>query len=324
MDKEEFHFSSAKWVPFRDREILERLAALTPEEIEKHDNPNFKIKIVSNIGAIEIADMFSRIRDSDREDKKFVFICGNPNPGTYLPLVALINQFRVNCRNVFPFTMDEWANEDGKIAPITYQSGFTYSFLKYFYSQIDPELRMPLSNIHFPCNENITAYSDILDEEGNGGADAIYSGPGWAGHIAFIDPCPELIPDYNEGGTYEIKDLDDPYFQQKAQVVTLHPLTLAQNSLHGVFGCSGNVGNVPPKAATIGPRDVLHARARMECHGLTTMGTFSSWQRMTSRLITHGMVTPYVPGSIYQLLGCNLYLTPEIARKIECLETVGY
>lgn len=324
MKEDVFKYSSAPWTPFQDRKVLDSLAGMSHGELEKHNNPDLKIKIVPNPGAIGIADMFARILASDRENKRFVFIGGNPNPGTYLPLAALINQFKVNCRNVFVFTMDEWANEDGVIAPTTFQSGFTYSFLKYFYQQIDPELRMPLSNIYYPTNKNIDSYSDLIDEIGGGGADAIYSGPGWAGHIAFIDPCPELIPGYCDGGTYEIKDLNDPYFQEKAQVLTLHPLTIAQNSLHGVFGCSGNVGNVPPMAATIGPRDVMHARFKMEIHSLTTMGSFSSWQRMTSRLITHGPVTPYVPGSIYQLLGCTLYLSPEIAEKIECQETVGY
>ena len=45
---------------------------------------------------------------------------------------------------------------------------------------------------------------------------------------------------------------------------------------------------------------------------------------MTSRLITHGPVTPYVPGSIYQLLDCDVFLSPAIAKPIECMETVGY
>lgn len=320
----EFNFKPAPWVPFQDREVLAKLAVMTPEEIEHHDNPNFKIKIMMSTGAFEIADMFARIKASDDFDKKFTFICGNPCPDTYIPLANLINLHRVNCRNVFPFTMDEWADDQGNIAPLTYRSGFSYSFLKYFYEQIDPELRMPLSNIHYPCNETIKDYSNLIDESGEGGADVLYGGPGWAGHIAFIDPCPELIPDYHEGGTYILKDLNDPYFDQPAQVVTLHPLTIAQNSLHGVFGCSGNIGNVPPKAATIGPRDVKHAKVRFEFHGITTANSFVSWQRMTSRLITHGPVTPYVPGSMYQLMDCNLYITPEIAKPIECLETVGY
>ena len=45
---------------------------------------------------------------------------------------------------------------------------------------------------------------------------------------------------------------------------------------------------------------------------------------MTSRLITHGPVTPYVPGSIFQLLDTDLYMDPIIAQPIEVMETAGY
>lgn len=321
---DQFTFKPAGWIPFQDQSVTERLRGMTVEEIEQHPNPNFHIKVFQNIGALAIADMYANIVASDKEDKRFVFITGNPNPGLYLPLVNLINLNRINCRNVFPFTMDEWADDEGNIAPITYRSGFTYSFMKYFYEQIDPELRPPIENIYYPTNENMARYSDLIEEMGGGGADAIYSGPGWAGHIAFIDPCPELIPDYKPGGSYTISSLDDPYFDQPAQVVSLHPLTIAQNSLHGVFGSSGDLSSVPPKAATIGPRDVKNCRRRIELHGITTGGSFSSWQRMTSRLITHGPVTPYVPGSIYQLMETYVYLEPTIAQPIECMEQVGY
>ncbi len=321
---DDFTFKPQPWTPFQDQEVMKRLAAMTPEEIVKHPNPDFHITIMDSVGAYEIADMFAEIKASDDFDRKFTFICGNPNPDTYIPVAELINNHNVNCRNIFPFTMDEWADDQGHIAPLTYRSGFSYSFMKYFYMRIREDLRPPIENITMPNNENIKYYSDLIDECGEGGCDVLYAGPGWAGHIAFIDPCPELIPGYCEGGEYILKSLDDPYFQQKAQVLTLHPLTIAQNSLHGVFGCSGAVGMVPPKAATIGPRDVLHAKKRYENHALATMGTFSSWQRMTSRLICHGPVTPYVPGSMFQLMETHVHISPNIAKPIEVLETVGY
>ncbi len=39
-----------------------------------------------------------------------------------------------------------------------------------------------------PTNENIKDYSKMITETGEGGADVCYSSPGWAGHIAFVDP----------------------------------------------------------------------------------------------------------------------------------------
>lgn len=116
----------------------------------------------------------------------------------------------------------------------------------------------------------------------------------------------------------------EEYLQQEARIVMLHPLTVAQNSLHGVFGQSGYVADVPPKAATIGPVDVLNARERIEVHALLTNNTFSSWQRMTSRLVLHGPVTPLVPSSMLQLMKTQVYVSDEIAAPFECWEKVGY
>ena len=259
--------------------------------------------------------MFTHIKESDDYDRPFIMISGNPCPDTYIPLANLINQFRVNCRNLICFPMDEWADDQGNIAPLDYTAGFGYSFFKYFIMRIDEDLRPKKENIYYHCKEFTPIYSDLIMERSEGkGADACYSGPGWTGHCAFIDPSPEFI---------NVKDMDE-YLEQKAGIVTLHPLTIAQNSLHGVFGQSGDVSWVPPKAATIGPFDVAHSRHRLESHALTTGGSFSSWQRMVSRLITHGPITPLVPGSMFQKIGATILLSEEIAQPIECMETVGY
>ena len=307
-------FQSADFCPIKDQALLERLAKMTPEEIEHHDNPDVNIRILPNAISVVLAEKFLGIKQSYEENKLFSTIFGNPNPQTHMALAELINRNRISCKNCVFVTMDEWADENGNVATDTYRSGFTYSFKKYFIERIDPELRPLPENVLYPTTENINYYSDMIDEKTEGGIDYFTSGPGWAGHIAFIDPCPEYT---------QVSSIEE-YLEQPAKIVTLHPLTIAQNSLHGVFGCSGNVGSVPPKAATIGPRDVLHAKKRVESHGLTTMGTFSSWQRMTSRLITHGPVTPMIPGSIYQLLPCTIFIAPSIAEPIECMELTGY
>ena len=240
-------------------------------------------------------------------------ILGNPEPETYIPLAQLINYFQVDCRNVHIFAMDEWADDQGNIAPETYKAGFAHSMLKYLVYQIEEKLRMPLENVHYPTNKNISVYSKMITECGEGGADICSSSPGWTGHMAFIDPVDDFI-----------RPTMEEYLQQEARVVTLHPLTVAQNSLHGVFGQSGYVADVPPKAATIGPVDVRNARERIEVHALLTNNTFSSWQRMTSRLVLHGPVTPLVPSSMLQLMKTQVYVSEEIAAPFACWEKVGY
>ncbi|MBR4769246.1 MAG: hypothetical protein IK088_09780 [Lachnospiraceae bacterium] len=318
-----FNFKPAEFVPFKDRELCERLRKMTREELEQHPNPDFKIKVMMNPHPVLIATLFSRLKEAVEAGRQFSMILGNPEPETYIPLAQLINYFKVDCRNVYLIAEDEWADEDGNIAPITYEAGFAHSLLKYFYYQIDEKLRMPLDHVLFPTNANIASYSDIIDEVTMGGADIASTSPGWTGHMAFVDPVPDFMP----GGVLKdefTKEEIDEWLNMKARIVKLHPLTIAQNSLHGVFGQSGYIQSVPPKAATVGPIDVRRAKERIEVHALLTNNTFSSWQRMTSRLVLHGPVTPLIPSTLLQTVPTQVYVSEEVAAPFDCWEKVGY
>ena len=312
-------FVPGDYVPFKDREVCERLRKISGKDLEKHPNPDFNIKVMMNPHPVLIATLFSRIKEASENNRKITLILGNPEPETYIPLAQLINYFKVDCKNVHLFAMDEWADDQGNIAPETYKAGFAHSMLKYLVFQIDEKLRMPLENVHYPTTKNIKDYSKMITDCGEGGADICSSSPGWTGHMAFIDPVSEFLPSMKDG-QYDI----DEWLNMDARVVTLHPLTVAQNSLHGVFGQSGYIADVPPKAATIGPVDVKNARERIEVHALLTNNTFSSWQRMTSRLVLRGPVTPLIPSSMLQLMKTQVYVSEEIAAPFECWEKVGY
>ena len=309
-----FDFEPAAFVPFRDKKALDRVRSIKREDMEKHPNPDFKIKIIPDPGLLWAMDMVLRIRESDEQDKKVTMMMPNPAPAIYASVAEAINRFRIDCRNVHTFNLDEWADEGGRVAPESYKAGFHHSFLKHFYGKIDPELRMKKGNCRAPTTENINDYGKHIAECGDGGADICYSGPGWTGHLAFIDP-----------GTEEFAaESIEQFLELGSRIVTLHPLTIAQNSLHGCFGCSGDIANVPPKAATIGPADIVRCRNRIEMHAITTMGTVSAWQRMASRLALYGPVTMQAPSSILQLLPTSVYVSEEIAKEFGCWETVGY
>jgi len=309
-----FKFEPASWIPYRDKEVLDRVRAIKREDLDKHPNPDFKIRIVSDPTSIWVADIFTRIRQSDIEDKKLVMVLPNPAPVFYETVAELINTYKVNCRNVYTFALDEWADQDGNVAPDSYPASFNRSFIKSFYGNISPELRMPRENCVAPTTENINHYSQLITECGDGGADITYTGPGWAGHVAFVDPdTPE----------FACNNLEE-FMKMGSRIVTLHPLTIAQNSLHGVFGSSGDIASVPPRAATIGPADMVRAKERIEIHSLSYPGTPSSWQRMISRLSLHAPPTPQISTSILQLLPTTVYVSEALAIDIEVFERVGY
>jgi glucosamine-6-phosphate deaminase len=307
-----FKFEPSQWVPFKDKAAIERCRNIKREDIEKHPNKDFKIKVLNDadMEMMFISDMIARIKRSADEQKKLVMILPNPCP-TYRHVARLINAMRINCSHVHAFAMDEYADQDGHIAPETWEFGFTHAMKKYFLKAIDPELRPAEKQIVGFTDQNIKSYSKMIADAG--GADICYSGPGWTGHLAFIEPdAPELDLPLNE------------WKKKGAGIVTLSPFTLAQNSLHGSFGMSGDLSAVPPKAATIGPADVIASKARFEQSGITVHGTQTAWQRLISRLVYHGPVTPKLPTSLLQELRTDVYISESIARNIEPDWNKGY
>lgn len=298
-------YKPSRSIPYQDTQALARCRNITREQITIHPNPDFQITVAPATDLLVwwINDIFRRIKQSDEHNRKVVLILPNPC-AAYRHIAHLINTHRVNCRHVHIFAMDEYANEKGEIAPAEWEFGFIYSLRKFLWAQIDPQLRMPLTQVHGPTDANIRDYSRMISDAGE--ADCCYSGPGWTGHLAFIEP--------------DAPEFDAPLEQWKtfgARVCTLSPFTIAQNSLHGFFGKSGDLAIVPPMAATIGPRDVIAAKHRIDINSITVHGTSTSWQRLTTRLAAHGPVTPKLPTSIHQQLRTDFWISEENAANIE-------
>ena len=302
----EFSYGISAFAPFQDRVVCEKVRSIGRADICKHPNPDFHIHVVKDdeIAALRIQDLFNRIKASDCEDKKLVMILPQPHP-QYIQVADLINLHRVNCRNLYTFNMDEWADEDGNVAPETYPNGFMYAMLKNFYTRIDEDLRPRLEQIRGINNKNLNDYSKMMEDLG--GVDLCDGGIGWSGHVAFVEPgAPEFAADSIE----EWKKLGP-------RIVTLTPFTIAQSCLDPDFGMSGDWSSIPPKAATIGPAEVLGARLRNSWNHFTLGGTNVSWQRFTVRLAAHGPITPQCPASILQEGPTNLYISEKIAQNIE-------
>jgi len=252
-----------------------------------------------------VQDVFHRIYMSDINDTPLTMIFPNQWPAAYSAIAGMINKWNVSCRNVHAFAMDEWADQDGNVAPLTYGAGLGYSFRNHFYANIREDLRPPVDHWHVFTNENKAdnAYSDLIDECGNGGADVVYTATGWPGHTAFVDPGTK---EFAAGSMAEFLKLG-------SRIVTETPLTICENSLFSPMGASGDVWAVPPKAATIGPRDIANARERFEMHNIVNPGG-DSWQRMISRIELYGPISMECPASIMRLGRGTCYVSEVIAR----------
>src|SRR4051812_31482904 len=121
----EFKYAPSPHVPFRDVEAIARCRAIKREDIDKHKNPDFKIRVVKDVDVpfMFVTDMFSRIVQSREAGKTCVMILPNPVP-LYRHVARLLNRLAIDCRHVHLFAMDEYANEKDEIAPDTWRFGF--------------------------------------------------------------------------------------------------------------------------------------------------------------------------------------------------------
>ena len=311
MNRSLFDFAPAAWLPTQDKEVLERCRNMRREDMEITNENGYSIRVVPHPCSAITCELFDRIYRSDVEDKKTVIVFPNSWRNVYIAAVEMCNKFNVSGRNIHAFCMDEWADEAGNVAPITYGISLGGHFLREFYLSFREDLRPPLKQMHYYTNENIGYYSVLIDETGDGGADLIISATGWIGHTAFIDPNTKKFA----------ADTLEEFMQLPAGFVDNHRLTIVQNS--GAFG-SGDLYHTPRYSVSIGPRDVMHARDHLERHDLGFMGGYSSWERMISRLQLYGPVCKEVPASLFQLTKGTIYVSEEMARPIEPMDLIAF
>ena len=300
---DEFRFKPASFLPNSELplEEFERIRNIKREDMEYTNENGFSVKVVLNPTLIMVQDVFYRILKSDLENTHLTMIFPNQWPDAYSSVAEMLNKYNVSARNVDAFAMDEWADEDGNVAPLTYGAGLGYSFRHHFYGRIREDLRPSVDHWHVFTNENKDNgdYSKIIEDVSGGGVDVIYSATGWPGHTAFIDP---------RAKEFEASSLEE-FCTLGSRIVTETPLTIAENCMFAPMGASGDVWAVPPKAATIGPKDVVNAKDRFEMHNLNAW-----WQRMISRIELYGPISMECPASIMRLGKGVCYVSEDIAK----------
>ena len=302
--KSTFKFAPAEWLPFRDEETLLRVMneSFYEKQGKSFENPDFELRIVFDAHNYFAVDLFQRIRLSDVNDEKLVVILPSPENAVFISITEALNRMKVSCRNVHVFFLYEYANEDGRVAP--WQSPYSRSghFMRYFYNRLDKDLRMPLEQVHFFTDKNVDTYSDEI--AALGGADVAYTSLSWSGGIGAIDT--ESFP----------ADSLDEFLSLGSRLVTPMPEMIVHDSLRGMFGCSGDIANVPPKAATVGPRDLMAAREWVDVEYMMGCGASLVPQRFPLRLAMFGPVSHINPGSIMRLHKGVCYITEEMAAEI--------
>lgn len=182
--------------------------------------------------------------------------------GQYPILARICNQERIHWKDVFVFNMDEYCDWQGRAVPPDHPLSFR-GFMDNFIDQLDPELRLPREQLHFPNPLKLEQISQTIQEQG--GIDNCYGGVGYHGHIAFNEPpisrWYKLTP--------------EQFRNSLTRIVPLAPETMVMNSIRST---GGNPAGLPPMAVTLGMADIFAAkRIRLYCQG-------GAWQRTVLRI----------------------------------------
>ena len=107
----------------------------------------------------------------------------------------------------------------------------------------------------------------------------------------------------------------EEFLQMGSRLVIPMPEMLAHDSMRGMFGCSGDIGNVPPRAATVGPKDLAAARERVDVEYLTACGGTPALQKFAVKAALFGPLAPENPGSMLRLFPGICYIGEDVAKK---------
>ncbi len=301
--KQTFNFAPAEWLPKIDRDEL--FAAMNEDFYKRQgknfENPEFELKVVFDVHNYFATDLMQRIRMSDIKNEKLVVILPSPETAVYISLTEALNKYKISCRNVHVFFLYEYANEEGKVAP--WQSPFSRSghFMKYFYERLDASLRMPMEQIHFWTEKNVETYSDEI--AALGGADVAYTALSWSGGIGAID-----IESFPANSVEELLTMG-------SRLVTPMPEMIVHDSLRGMFGCAGDIGNVPPRAVTVGPKDLMASKEWIDVEYLVCCGG-ASHQKFPLRAAMFCSVSTQNIASIMRLHKGTCYVSQDVAVPI--------
>ena len=161
----EFDYGLARFISFRDREVCERVRQIPRAELTDHPNPDFRISIVDDPSEFYrrfAEDFVGRIRAARDEGRTFVAILPVGPMPQYELAARMINDEGLSLAHVHTFNMDEYANEEGVTAPVSWPGSFQRAMQERFFALVDRELRPPESQIHFPTTEAIGDYLSLI------------------------------------------------------------------------------------------------------------------------------------------------------------------
>lgn len=269
-----------------DDELLADVANLTAEDMLQLSREGFHVIFYDTLEDFYLAEALEYIEAwSQSTPDNPVGICGPIGPTEQLPLVArLVNALGLDlAKNGGHFWgMDEWV-QDGEPVGADHLLSFMRADKELCFDRIDPKLRMPDANLHFPSGD-LAAYSALYDSVR---CAIMQGGQGDVKHWAFNDPLKR------EGAYKDAPPTPQEYRKLATRVVDLHPMTIMQNAR---TSGGGKVTDVPTQASTVGPVETWKADKVSIWHAGMHDNPFG--MRLTAFMISKGIADSAVPMSL--------------------------
>lgn len=298
-------FYPAGW----DMEKIDRLCSCPPESVcDRQDFWNEGFSPIPCDGLEEFNvkmghEIAREIRAAKDAGKKIAFILPVGPMGMYRWAVYFLTEWNVDCKHVYCFNMDEWADRDGNT--ITGEASFQTAMENAFYNPLG-ELTVPKDQRNFATKDNLPTYPEkIAALRAEGAKLVLVYGIGRMCHIAFWEPT--------IGEEYES---DEAWMKEPYRIgVKLHPLTIEQNA---ITSFASRTTLIPCFANTVGPA-ILFAADYAIGGADGIIGRGMQWQGMSfwmtlrhgpSRHITSSFI-PTIPGRLFFLKGLAGPLVPD-------------
>lgn len=267
-----------------DDELLNDAAKLSKNDMFELSREGFKVVFYDTLEEFYLAEAMEYIHSwKQATDDKPAGICGPIGPTEQLPLVAmLVNELKLNLNNAHFWGMDEWVI-NGREVDENHPLSFRKADMDLCFNKIDPALRMPDSNLHFPkadTREYIKSWEGVR-------CAVMQGGQGEIKHWAFNDPVKR------EGKYKDEPPSPEEYWQLNTRVVELHPSTITQNAR---TSGGGVVTGVPTQAVTVGPVETWQADKVSIWHAGMHDNPFG--MRLTTLMIGQKIADSSVPMSL--------------------------
>lgn len=249
-----------------DPDALVRWCSVPATQLEGHPELTIPIEVVAtpeDVYRTIAKEMFSELsaNDSAGAETRWVLPCG---PVGQYPLFAeLVNASKVSLAGLHIFHMDDFLDWQGRPLDVHHPFSMRGSMMRNFYELLDDDHLIPESNRHFPDVYQPDALSDALAAVG--GADTVWGGIGYRGHVAFNEP---------PRSPWHVITLKQ-FAESRTRIVPLNDDTMIAMSQRSAGGCSQVV---PPLGITIGMADLLSGRR------VRLFSTTGAWKQAVIRV----------------------------------------